>query len=140
MLTRLGQECQDLLSPCDEACERRLDLGLYSHPKEFWEIGVRTHVNSKGNITSTGKILPRGVSALRRCIKDSKPDTPPTSYSGLRGMNNPDLHHCEEIRGRYHGGRRSSSDDSFHSPAVIPPSALDKPSIMKRYYRRRTTR
>ena len=26
------------------------------------------------------------------------------------------------------------------SPTVIPPSALDKPSIMKRYHRRRTTR
>ena len=42
------------------------------------------------------------------------------------------------MRGRYHGGRRPSSDDSFHSPTVIPPSALDKPSIMKPYYRRRT--
>ena len=41
-------------------------------------------------------------------------------------------------RGRYHGGRRPSSDDSFHSPTVIPPSALDKPSIMKRYHRRGT--
>ena len=40
--------------------------------------------------------------------------------------------------GRYHGGRRPSSDDSFHSPTVIPPSALDNPSIMKRYHRRRT--
>ena len=38
--------------------------------------------------------------------------------------------------GRYHGGRRPSSDDSLHSPTVIPPSALDKPSIMKRYHRR----
>ena len=45
-----------------------------------------------------------------------------------------------EIWGRYHGGRRPSSDDSFHSPTVIPTSALDKPSIMKRYQRRRTTR
>ena len=44
---------------------------------------------------------------------------------------------CHEIWGRYHGGRRPSSDDSFHSPTVIPPSAVDKPSIMKR---RRTTR
>ena len=26
----------------------RLDLGLYSHPKEFWENGVRTHANSLG--------------------------------------------------------------------------------------------
>ena len=33
-------------------------------------------------------------------------------------------------------GRRPSSDDSFHSPTVIPPSALDKPSIMKRYHHR----
>ena len=31
------------------------------------------------------------------------------------------------IWGRYHGGRRPSSDDSFHSPTVIPPSALNKP-------------
>ena len=38
--------------------------------------------------------------------------------------------------GRYHGGRRPSSDDSFHSPTVIPPSALDKSSIMKSYHRR----
>ena len=36
------------------------------------------------------------------------------------------------LLGRYHGGRRPSSDDS---PAVIPPSALDKPSIVKRYHR-----
>ena len=41
-------------------------------------------------------------------------------------------------RGRYHGGRRPSSDDSLHNPTVIPPSALDKLSIMKRYHRRRT--
>ena len=40
--------------------------------------------------------------------------------------------------GWYHGGRRPSSDDSFHSPTVIPPSAPDKPSITKRYHRRRT--
>ena len=31
-----------------------LDLGLYSHPKEFWGNEVRTHVNSKGKIPSTG--------------------------------------------------------------------------------------
>ena len=44
----------------------------------------------------------------------------------------------KSTRGWYHGGRRLSSDDSFHSPTVIPPSALDKPSIMMRYHRRRT--
>ena len=30
------------------ACVHRLDLGLYSHPKEFRANGVRTHVDSKG--------------------------------------------------------------------------------------------
>ena len=47
---------------------------------------------------------------------------------------------CCKIWGRYHGGRRPSSDDSFHSPTVISPSAPDKPSITKHYHRRRTTR
>ena len=36
------------------ACVYRLDLGLYSRPKEFGGNGVRTHVNSKGKIPSTG--------------------------------------------------------------------------------------
>ena len=60
----------------------RLDLGLYSHPKGFWGNGVKTHVNSKGKIPSTGKILQRGGSNPRRCYKqDSEPNTLPTSYS-----------------------------------------------------------
>ena len=29
------------------ACVHRLDLGLYSHPIDFWGNRVRTHVNSK---------------------------------------------------------------------------------------------
>ena len=36
------------------ACAHKLDLGLYSHPKEFRGNGVRTHVNSRKKI-STGK-------------------------------------------------------------------------------------
>ena len=40
--------------------------------------------------------------------------------------------------GRYHGGRRPSSDEIFRSPTVIQPSTLDKPSIMKCYHRWRT--
>ena len=73
------------------ACVHRLDLGLYSHPKEFEASGggvgggrdkVITHVNSKGKIPSTGKILLRGGSNPQRCIKqDSQPNTLPTSYS-----------------------------------------------------------
>ena len=42
------------------ACMHRLDLGLYSYPKDFWGNEVRTHVNSKGKITSTGKNSPQG--------------------------------------------------------------------------------
>ena len=37
------------------ASEHRLDLGLYSHLKEFCGNGVRTHVNFRGKIHSTGK-------------------------------------------------------------------------------------
>ena len=43
-----------------------------------------------------------------------------------------------KIWGRYHGGRRPSNDDSFHSPTVILPAALDKTSIMQGYHRRWT--
>ena len=43
-----------------------------------------------------------------------------------------------ETWGRYHGGTRPSSDDSFHSPTVIPPSALDILSIMKHNHCQRT--
>ena len=61
------------------ACVNRLDLSLYSHPKAFWGNGVRTHVNSKGKIPSTGKNLLREESNPRCCIKqDSEPNTLPT--------------------------------------------------------------
>ena len=67
------------VSVCWNACVHRLDLGLYSHLKEFLE---STHVNSKGKIHSTGKIFFRGGSNPQHCIKqDSKPNTLPTSYS-----------------------------------------------------------
>ena len=45
-----------------KASVHRLDLGIYSHPKEFRGNGVKIQVNSKGKIPSTGKILPRGGS------------------------------------------------------------------------------
>ena len=46
----------------------------------------------------------------------------------------------EGSRGQYHGGRRPSGDNSFHSPTVISLSAPVKPSIMRRYHRQQTTR
>ena len=65
------------------ACVHTLDLGLHSHPKEFWGNGVRTHVNSKGKIPHTEKNLLRGGSNPQRCIKqDSEPNTLPSSNSG----------------------------------------------------------
>ena len=36
------------------ACVHRLHLGLYTHPKEFWGNGVRTHVYSKRKIPFIG--------------------------------------------------------------------------------------
>ena len=54
--TRLGHERQGSFESLRwNACVHRLDLGLYSNPKEFWMNGVRTHVNSKGKIPSTEK-------------------------------------------------------------------------------------
>ena len=70
------------------ACVHKLDLGLCTPPKEFWGNGVRTHVNSKGQIPSIRKILPRGGLNPQRCIKqDSEPNTLPTSYSGPHNLN-----------------------------------------------------
>ena len=55
------------------ACVHRLDLSLYySHPKEFWGNGIRTHVNS------TKQILLRGGSNPQNYItQDSEPNTLP---------------------------------------------------------------
>ena len=51
---RLGHECQDLSNQRCTAWVHRLDLRLHSHLKEFKGSEVRTHVNSKGTIPSTG--------------------------------------------------------------------------------------
>ena len=60
-------------------CAHTGSLGLYSHPKEFWGNGVRTHVNFKEKIPSTAKkkFLFRGGPNPRRCIKqDSQSNAP----------------------------------------------------------------
>ena len=41
------------------ACVYRVNLGLYSHPKEFWGNGIRTHVNSNGKTPSTEQNSPQ---------------------------------------------------------------------------------
>ena len=120
-------------------------------------IGVTTHVDSKGKIPFTGGSEEgrTGAAASRRT---GSPTHYRLSYSAPVVLTKPRIVNLWETRvcsntetasmsprerqtwGRYHGGRRPSSDDSLHSSTVIPPSALDKPNIMKRYHRRRTTR
>ena len=54
--TRRGHECQDIFSESVwwNACAHRLDLGLYSQYNRVLRTRVRTHVNSKWKIPSTG--------------------------------------------------------------------------------------
>ena len=80
--TRLGHECQDLLNLCNgmHVCtDYTLVYTLIW--KRFLRNGVRTHVNSKGKIPSTGKNLPRGGSNPQCCItQGSEPNTLPTAF------------------------------------------------------------
>ena len=55
--------------------ECRLDLGLYSHPKEIWGNGARNHVNSKEKIPSTG-----GSEEIWTCDAASHRSESPTRY------------------------------------------------------------
>ena len=58
--TRLGHERQDLLSPCDgmHVCTDKTSVYTLIRKISGWN-GVRTHVNSKGKIPSTGKNSPQ---------------------------------------------------------------------------------
>ena len=79
--THLGHECTGSFESVRwNVCVHRLDLGIYSQPKEFGGKGVRTHVNSKGKIPCNGKILPREGSNPPCCItQDNEPNTLPMS-------------------------------------------------------------
>ena len=60
------------------ACVHRLELGIYSHSKDFWGNGVRTHIKSKGEKKTLSRKV-RGGSNRWRCImQDSEPNTIPT--------------------------------------------------------------
>ena len=60
----------------------RLDLGLYSHPKEFWGNGVRTHVNSKRKFPLPEKFSPEENRTHDPASSRTARPTQPTSYSG----------------------------------------------------------
>ena len=109
------------------ACVHRLDLGLYSRPKEFWENGVRTHVNSMGKIPSTGKILLRGLN-LRRCIRqDSKPNTLPTSYSAPYRQTDRQSDRQAGRQADRIAARRNCSYKDYHQFSVESKQRTDQP-------------
>ena len=59
--TRLGHERQDLMSTCDGMHGvHRLDLGLYSHPKEFWEMESEPMLTSKQKSPLPERNSPQG--------------------------------------------------------------------------------
>ena len=66
--------------------------------------------------------------------------TPPSDLKAILKAYNIYFNRQFETWSQNHGDLPMSSDDSFHSPTVIPPLALDKPSIMKRYHHRQTMR
>ena len=66
-------------------CVHRLDLRLYSHPKEFWGNGVRTHINSMGKAFSTGKkISPEEDRTHNVSNRTQSPTHHQLSYAGPR--------------------------------------------------------
>ena len=97
-----------------------------------WKVWSATSISVWQHVKLSEQISPWDTLAC--CWEVEQQTNNPRSAGILRTV------HLETIWGRYHGGRRPSSDDSFPSPTVIPPSALDKPSIMKRHHRRQTTR
>ena len=66
-----------------KACVHRLDLGSYSHPKEFGGMESEPILTPREKSPLPGKKILRGGSNPRRCIKqESEANTLPTSYSG----------------------------------------------------------
>ena len=55
--TRLGHECQDLLSLCDGIHVCTDKTSVYTHIQKSFGDGVRTHANSKGKILSSRKFF-----------------------------------------------------------------------------------
>ena len=105
------------------ACIHRLDLGLYSHPKEFWGSGVRTHVSSKGKIP-----LPEKFSSEEDgtpCAASSRTASPTRyqqSYPGPYCIVPHGLHPLESANtagGTGVSTRRSPIDTPGHLSAVL---------------------
>ena len=63
-------------------CVHRLDIDLYSHPQEFWENRVRTHVNSKGKKIPSARGSEEGWSQDAAWCRTGSPTHYWLSYSG----------------------------------------------------------
>ena len=73
--TCLRHQCQDLLSLCNGMhCAQTRPWFILSSKRVLWN-GVRTHVNSKGKIPSTG-----GSEEARTCDAASRRTMSPTHY------------------------------------------------------------
>ena len=92
--------------------------------------GVRTHINSKGKTPSTGKILFRGGSNPRRCLKqDSEPNTQPTSYSGntLPQVGQRAQHATNELF-RPHAASSRTASPTHYQRAIPAPRCIKQDS------------
>ena len=120
------------------------------------EVVAQTFYPTQSHYTDTGPTSPsadpitpsaRQGSHGRASFQVTGVTRPRKNAHGASGNRTPRICHSRKghhthiankaVWGRYHGSRRPSSDDSLRSPTVILPSALDQPSIMKRYHRRR---
>ena len=65
-------------------CVHILDLGLYSHPNEFFGTGVRTHVNFKRKNPSTPKQFSSEEDQIHNTVssRTASPTYHQLSYSG----------------------------------------------------------
>ena len=104
-------------------------------PSQLSAVSVMTDIFYINKTLSHAGLFPGTWSCA---IKDADPGDPRTlSKCSVGVLGHLQRSNRREPWHRYHGGRRLPSNSSFHSPTVIPPLALDTPSIMKHYHQRR---
>ena len=97
------------------ACVHRLDPGIYSHPKEFWGNGVRTHVNSKEKIPSKCQL--NSVELTLAWCWDIEQPTNEQPYTATSHSPNNGHHQTSTPSEMHHDG-------SSCLPITTPPTAL----------------
>ena len=124
------------------ACVHRLDLGLYSHPKEFLGNGVRTYATSKGK--NSPQIEPTTLHQAGQPAQhttnqqDSQPNTLPTSYSGPHQAGQPAQHTTNQL---FRPPSSRTASPTHYQPAIPAPEWLmnrDSPATRCSLFRGRT--